>query len=69
MGMGEWRMIVYESNTDNLRIEWNESATFNVYFGRQNVECFTHYGAEGNARLATRYAREWIIDNRWNGSL
>lgn len=61
-------MIAYESNTDNLRIEWNESATFNVYYGQQNVECFTRYGAEGNAPLAVRYAREWIIENRWNGA-
>ena len=60
-------MIVYQSNSDNLRIEWNGQNTYNVYYGLKNVECFTRYGAENNAPLATRYAREWVIENRWNG--
>jgi len=57
--------IVYTSSVDDLYIEWNGSATFNVYGGGQNIECFTVYGPENDLRLATRYAREWIIQNLW----
>jgi hypothetical protein len=58
-------MIVYHSFIDNTRIEWNGQGTYNVFYGTSNVDCFTRYGAE-NARIAGRYAREWLIANRWN---
>jgi hypothetical protein len=59
-------MIAYESNSDNLRVEWNGSATYNVFYGQKNVNCFTNYETK-NAKHAARIARQWIIDNRWNG--
>lgn len=61
--------IVYESNTDNLRIEWNGQNTFSVYFGTKEINCFYSYNAKPNKRDAIRTARLWIIDNRWNGNI
>lgn len=57
-------MIVYHSSFDNLRIEWNESATWNVFYGRKNVDCFTQYGVT-NRIHAGRVAREWVMANKW----
>lgn len=60
-------MIVYHSHFDNLRIEWNESATYNVYYGQKNVDCFTNYNAR-NRIEAGRIARQWVIDNEWGNA-
>lgn len=57
-------MIVYHGLTANLRVEWNESATYNVFYGRKNVACFTNDTAHNHIQ-AGRVARQWIIDNVW----
>ena len=31
---------------DDIEIEWNGSATFNVFNGGRNVNCFTDYSAK-----------------------
>ena len=31
---------------NDIEIEWNGSATFNVFNGGKNVECFTDYGCK-----------------------
>jgi hypothetical protein len=54
------RTIVFQS--DNIRIEWNRSATFNVYAFGLEVECFTCYDVESNY-TARKVAREWYHDN------
>lgn len=63
------RPIVYESNTDNLRIEWNTQNTYSVFFGTKEIDSFYVYSARPNMRDAVRNARLWVIDNRWNGAV
>lgn len=48
--------------TDNIRIEWNGSATFNVYAFGIEVDAFTCYGlaCEADARTV---AREYYVEN------
>ena len=63
------RPIVYESNTDNLRIEWNTKNTYSVFFGQKEIDQFYSYVPRPNMRDAVRIARRWVIANRWNGSI
>jgi hypothetical protein len=48
--------------TDNIRIDWNGSATFNVYAFGVETDAFTVYGITNNsdAELA---AKEWYWEN------
>jgi len=59
-------MIVYHSFIDNLRVEWNGQNTYNVFYGQQNVDCFTNYSAGNSEYKAGRIARQWVMDNVWS---
>lgn len=63
------RPIVYESDTDNLRIEWNTKNTYSVFFGTKEIDSFYVYNPRPNMRDAVRNARLWVIANRWNGNV
>jgi len=63
-------MILYASNTDNLIIE----REYSLSEGRDMVHARYGYSeilgvweSTGNDQKDTRIARQWIIDNRWNG--
>jgi hypothetical protein len=43
----------------NFEIEWNRSATFNVYRDEENVDCFTNYSAK-TIEQAQAIADEWL---------
>jgi hypothetical protein len=63
------RPIVYESNSDNLRIEWNTQNTYSVFYGTKEIDSFYSYNPRPNMRDAVRTARRWVIANRWNGTV
>ena len=44
---------------DDIEIEWNGSATFNVFNGGKNVNCFTDYSAK-TTEQAQVIADEWL---------
>tara|TARA_R100001244_G_C5115197_1_gene122131 strand:- start:46 stop:255 length:210 start_codon:yes stop_codon:yes gene_type:complete len=44
---------------DDIEIEWNGSATFNVFNGGRNVNCFTDYGCK-TMEQAQESADEWL---------
>ena len=44
---------------DDIEIEWNGSATFNVFNGGKNVNCFTDYSAK-TMEQAQVIADEWL---------
>ena len=44
---------------NDIEIEWNGSATFNVFNGGKNVECFTDYGCK-TMEQAQKSADEWL---------
>ena len=44
---------------DDIEIEWNGSATFNVFNGGRNVNCFTDYSAK-TMEQAQVIADEWL---------
>ena len=44
---------------NDIEIEWNGSATFNVFNGGKNVECFTDYGCK-TMEQAQKRAEEWV---------
>ena len=51
--------ILFEYPDHQIEIEWNGSATFNVFTGGQNVNCFT----DNNCRTmeqAQKSADEWL---------
>ena len=51
--------ILFEYPDHQIEIEWNGSATFNVFNGGQNVNCFT----DNNCRTmeqAQKSADEWL---------
>jgi hypothetical protein len=68
-------MILYQSNTDNLWIE-RKCATedlyrFHVRYGQKEIATWTEYTSGDpirDNRDHARIARQWIIDNRWNGN-
>ena len=44
---------------NDIEIEWNGSATFNVFNGGKNVECFTDYNCK-TMDQAQKSADEWL---------
>ena len=44
---------------DDIEIEWNGSATFNVFNGGRNVNCFTDYSAK-TMEQAQKSSDEWL---------
>jgi pyruvate-formate lyase-activating enzyme len=51
--------ILFEYPDHQIEIEWNGSATFNVFTGGRNVNCFT----DNNCRTmeqAQKSADEWL---------
>ena len=44
---------------NDIEIEWNGSATFNVFNGGKNVNCFTDYSAK-TMEQAQVIADEWL---------
>ena len=44
---------------NDIEIEWNGSATFNVFNGGKNVECFTDQGCK-TMEQAQKSADEWL---------
>ena len=44
---------------DDIEIEWNGSATFNVFNGGKNVNCFTDYSAK-TMEQAQKSSDEWL---------
>ena len=44
---------------NDIEIEWNGSATFNVFNGGRNVNCFTDYSAK-TMKQAQDIADEWL---------
>ena len=44
---------------NDIEIEWNGSATFNVFNGGKNVNCFTDYSAK-TKKQAQVIADEWL---------
>jgi len=44
---------------DNIEIEWNGSATFNVFNGGENINCFTDYSCK-TMEQAQKSADEWL---------
>lgn len=48
--------------TPITRIEWNGSATYNVWQGMENVGCFTNYTAKTVAE-AREVAEAWWAEN------
>ena len=51
--------IVFEYLDHKIEIEWNGSATFNVFTGGKNVECFTDYNCKTKEQ-AQKSANEWL---------
>tara|TARA_R100000750_G_scaffold60983_1_gene51057 strand:+ start:47 stop:256 length:210 start_codon:yes stop_codon:yes gene_type:complete len=44
---------------NDIEIAWNGSATFNVFNGGKNVNCFTDYSAK-TMKQAQKSADEWL---------
>lgn len=67
-------MILYMSDTDNLIIE-RKCATEDLYritvsYGQTVIESWTEWFSgdpDRDNRDHARMARQWIMDNRWNG--
>ena len=53
--------IVFEYPDNQIEIEWNGSATFNVFTGGKNVNCFTDYSAK-TMEQAQKSADEWLTE-------
>ena len=51
--------ILFEYPEHEIEIEWNGSATYNVFNGGKNVECFTDYSAK-TMEQAQVIADEWL---------
>ena len=51
--------ILFEYPDHQVEIEWNCSATFNVFNGGQNVNCFTDYNCQ-TMEQAQKSADEWL---------
>ena len=51
--------ILFEYPEYRVEIEWNGLATYNVFNGGKNVECFTDYSAK-TMKLAQDIADEWL---------
>ena len=53
--------ILFEYPDHQIEIEWNGSATFNVFTGGKNVNCFTDYSAK-TMEQAQKSADEWLTE-------
>ena len=51
--------ILFEYPDHQIEIEWNGSATFNVFTGGQNVNCFTDNNCK-TMEQAQKSADEWL---------
>ena len=51
--------ILFEYPEYQVEIEWNGLATYNVFNGGKNVECFTDYSAK-TIKQAQDIADEWL---------
>jgi len=51
--------IVFEYPDHQIEIEWNGSATFNVFNGGRNVNCFTDYNCK-TMKQAQKSSDEWL---------
>ena len=51
--------ILFEYPDHQIEIEWNGSATFNVFNGGQNVNCFTDNNCK-TMDQAQKSADEWL---------
>ena len=51
--------ILFEYPDYQVEIEWNGSATYNVFNGGKNVNCFTNYSAK-TMEQAQVIADEWL---------
>ncbi len=51
--------ILFEYPDHQIEIEWNGSATFNVFTGGQNVNCFTNNNCR-TMEQAQKSADEWL---------
>ena len=51
--------ILFEYPDYQVEIEWNGSATFNVFNSGKNVNCFTDYSAK-TMKQAQAIADEWL---------
>jgi hypothetical protein len=54
----ESRML-FEYPEHQIKIEWNGSATYNIFTGDKNVNCFTDYSAK-TMQEAQVIADEWL---------
>lgn len=65
-------MILYQSNTDNLIIEreYSLSEGREIVHARYGMsEFLAWWESTGDDKKDTRIARQWVIDNRWNGNV
>ena len=53
--------IVFEYPDHQIEIEWNGSATFNVFNGGHNVNCFTDYNCK-TMDQAQKSSDEWLAE-------
>ena len=53
--------ILFEYPDHQVEIEWNGSATFNVFNGGRNVNCFTDYSAK-TMEQAQKSSDEWLAE-------
>ena len=51
--------ILFEYPDHQVEIEWNGSATFNVFIDGKNVNCFTDYNCK-TMEQAQQSADEWL---------
>ncbi len=51
--------MLFEYPEHQIEIEWNGSATYNVFTGGKNVNCFTDYSAK-TMKEAQVIADEWL---------
>ena len=51
--------ILFEYPKYQVEIEWNGLATYNVFNGGKNVNCFTDYSAK-TMKQAQAIADEWL---------
>lgn len=59
--MSEMKMRARVSET--TRIEWNGSATFNVWQGMENVGCFMNFNVT-SVPEAREVAEAWWVENK-----
>ena len=54
-------MTDHRLQVSQVGVEWNGSATFNVYYCGENVDCFTHYGATPDnwQDIAVEWVDQW----------